>query len=243
MGEQHLRCGPADIADVVMLVGDPNRAERVAALFGESRLVNSNRGLLVYTGFYADTRLTVATTAMGGPSAAIVLEELCNLGASIFIRVGSAGGLASQLVAGDIVVATAAVRDEGTSMRYLKPTFPAIGDFDLTGIVVRLAKESRPETLPGIVLTHDAFYRGLSKEALIELREAGVVAREMETACVFVVAAVRRVRAAALLAIGGNLLNPEERSAKNFAEAEQTAIRIGLDALVEASRAGLAKAR
>jgi len=243
MGERHLKCSPEDIADAVMLVGDPNRAERVSAMLEEPRLVNSARGLLVYTGKYRNTRVTVATTSMGAPSAAIVMEELCNLGASIFIRVGSAGGLATELTSGDIVVATGAVRDDGTSLAYLKPTFPAISDRLLLDIIIRSAGEIHPGALSGIVISHDAFYRGLPEDELMKLRDCGAVAREMEAGCIFIVAQVRRVRAAALFAIGGNILRPDERSEKAFMKAESEAIRIGLDSLAEAIEAGLAKTR
>lgn len=243
MSERHLKCSPEDIADAVMLVGDPNRAERVSTMLKEPRLVNSTRGLLVYTGEYKNTRVTVATTSMGAPSAAIVMEELCNLGASIFIRVGSAGGLAPRLASGDIVIATAAIREDGTSACYLRPTFPAISDFDLLNIVLESAKYIHPASLPGIVISHDAFYRGLPDDELMKLTDAGAVAREMETGCIFIVAQVRRVRAAALFAIGGNIMRPAERSEEAFYKAEMEAIQIGLDSLIKAANAGLATAR
>jgi len=241
MSERHLKCSPEDIASAVLLVGDPNRATRISALLKNSRLVNSFRGLLVYTGEYEGIQITVATTSMGAPSAAIVMEELCNLGASIFIRVGSAGALAPQLASGDIVIATAAIREDGTSISYLKPTFPAISDIDLLEIVLRTAKRIYPASLPGIVNSHDSFYRNLPENEIKALRDAGVVAQEMETGCIFIVAQVRRVRAAAVLAIGGNLLLPDERSAEAFDEAEKVASRIGLDSLVAAVKAGLAR--
>jgi len=242
MGERHLKCSPEDIAPAVLLVGDPNRAERVSAMLKNPRLVNSSRGLLVYTGEYDGTEVTVATTSMGAPSAAIVMEELCNLGASIFIRAGSAGGLAPQLAAGDIAIATAAIREDGTSACYLRPTFPAISDFDLLGIVLQSAKRIHPASLPGIVNSHDSFYRNFPDDEMIRLRDAGVVAQEMETGCIFIVAQVRRVRAAALFAIGGNLLLPDKRSETAFEEAEIKIIKIGLDSLVAAVKAGLVKA-
>jgi DeoD family purine-nucleoside phosphorylase len=239
MSEFHLKCSSADIAKGVILVGDPRRAERASTLLAEPRLVNSSRGLLVYTGNYKGTDVTVATTGMGAPAAAIMLEELCNLGASVFIRVGSAGGLAPQLRSGDLVVATAAVREDGTSLSYLRPTFPAVSDVDLLNIVARCANDVHPGAFSGIVLSHDAFYRRLPDEELEKLRMAGVVAQEMEAGCIFIVAKCRRVRAAALFAIGGNLRRPEERSVEAFEKAEGEALEIGLNALVEASTRGL----
>jgi DeoD family purine-nucleoside phosphorylase len=240
MSEFHLKCSSADIAKGVILVGDPRRAELASTLLSEPRLVNSSRGLLIYTGKYKATDVTVATTGMGAPAAAIVLEELCNLGASVFIRVGSAGGVASQLRSGDLVVATAAVREDGTSLSYLRPTFPAVSDIDLLNIVAQSAKDIHPGVLSGIVISHDAFYRKLPDDELEKLRLAGVLAQEMEAGCVFIVAEFRRVRAAALFAIGGNFRRPEERSREAFEKAEKEALEIGLNSLVEASRRGLA---
>jgi DeoD family purine-nucleoside phosphorylase len=239
MSEFHLKCSSADIAKGVILVGDPRRAELASTLLSEPRLVNSSRGLLIYTGKYKATDVTVATTGMGAPAAAIVLEELCNLGASVFIRVGSAGGVASQLRSGDLVVATAAVREDGTSLSYLRPTFPAVSDIDLLNIVAQSAKDIHPGALSGTVISHDAFYKRLPNEEMEKLRKAGVLAQEMEAGCVFIVAQVRRVRAAALFAIGGNIKYPEERSKEAFEKAEKEAIGIGLNSLVEASRCGL----
>ena len=240
MSEFHLKCSSADIAKGVILVGDPRRAELASTLLDEPRLVNSSRGLLIYTGKYNGTEVTVATTGMGAPSAAIVLEELCNLGASAFIRVGSAGGVEPRLNSGDLVVATAAVREDGTSLSYLRPTFPAVSDVELLNIVVQSAKNIHPGVLSGIVLSHDAFYRKLPDDELEKLCMAGVLAQEMETSCIFIIAKFRRVRAAALFAIGGNLRRPEERSMEAFQKAEKEALEIGLHSLVEVSRCGLA---
>ena len=239
MSERHLRCSSDDIAGTVILVGDPGRAEQISTMLRKPSLVNANRGLLTFTGDYKDTKITVASTSMGAPSAAIVVEELCNLGASVFIRVGSAGGIAPDIGSGDIVIATAAVREEGTSSAYIKLSFPAVSDYALTNIVMRRAYRVNPAALSGIVLTHDAFYRGQSEEDLKKYCEAGVLVREMETSCVFIVSKIRKARAAALFAIGGNILRPKERSSKDFLKAEADAIQIALDSLVEATEEGL----
>jgi DeoD family purine-nucleoside phosphorylase len=239
MSEFHLKCSSADIAKGVILVGDPHRAELASTLLSEPRLVNSSRGLLIYTGAYRGTEVTVASTGMGAPAAAIVLEELCNLGASVFIRVGSAGGLDPRLHSGDLVVATAAVREDGTSVSYLRPTFPAVSDIDLLNIVAQSANDIHPGALLGIVISHDAFYRRLPDDELEKLCMAGVLAQEMESSGIFIVAKIRSVRAAALFAIGGNLRRPQERSKEAFEKTEKEALEIGLNSLLEASRRGL----
>jgi len=134
MAQFHLKFEAEDLAPHVMLVGNPQRAEQVSKLLQGARLVNDYRYLLVFTGTYEGERLSVATTGMGAPSTAIVVEELCNLGARVLLRVGSAGGIASDVDAGDLVVATGSIRDDGTSPQYLPLSFPAVPDADLLAL-------------------------------------------------------------------------------------------------------------
>lgn len=234
MSQRHLDCDAKDVTPLAMLVGDPGRAERAASLLSDAREINSNRGLLAFSGAFKGVRMTVATTMMGAPSAAIVMEELGNLGARVFLRLGSAGGFAHYLGPGDLVLAQAAIRDEGTSRSYLGPNFPAVADFELLSLIRETAAAHAPITM-GIVRTHDAYYRDSDAGLLTSLADLGVVAQEMETSCVYAVAQVRRARAAALLVVGGNLLKGNDRSKEGFARGEDLALRIGLEALAAAA--------
>jgi DeoD family purine-nucleoside phosphorylase len=237
----HMRFEAEDLAQHVMLVGNPQRAEQVSKLLNGTRLVNDYRYLLVFTGVYEGQRLSVATTGMGAPSTAIVVEELCNLGARVLLRVGSAGGVSTDVDAGDIVVATGSIRDDGTSPQYLPLAFPAVPDADLLRLTIDAAREIVPTTKYGVVISSDAFYRNYDDQKMSLMIQSGVKAIEMESGCVFIVGQYRGVRASALFAIDGsvtkNAIKPQGAEGL-FKTAEEQSIRIGLSALVRAARAG-----
>jgi DeoD family purine-nucleoside phosphorylase len=242
MAQFHLRFEAKDLAQYVMLVGNPQRAEQVSRLLQDARLVNDYRYLLVFTGMYEGVRLSVATTGMGAPSTAIVLEELCNLGARVLLRVGSAGGIAPDVDAGDLVVATGSVRDDGTSPQYLPLSFPAVPDSELYQLTMEAAHEVAPAAKHGVVISGDAFYRNYDKEKMSLMMQSGVKAIEMESGCVFIVGQFRGVRTAALFAIDGSVTKDAIKPAgaeSLFKAAEEQSIRIGLSTLVKAAKAGL----
>jgi DeoD family purine-nucleoside phosphorylase len=241
MAQFHMRFEAQDLAQHVMLVGNPQRAEQVAKLLTGARLVNDYRYLLVFTGTYEGQRLSVATTGMGAPSTAIVVEELCNLGARVLLRVGSAGGVAADVDAGDIVVATGSIREDGTSPQYLPLAFPAVADQDLLRLTIDAAREVVPTAKYGVVISGDAFYRGYDEQKMNLMMQSGVKAIEMESGCVFIVGQCRGVRTAALFAIDGsvtkNAIKPKGAESL-FKAAEEHSIQIGLTTLVRAARAG-----
>ena len=242
MAEFHLKCEKGDISEYVMLVGNPQRAKKVSELLKDAKLVNENRDLFVYTGFYKGERLTVATTGMGAPSTAIVLEELVNLGGKVFIRVGSAGGIDPKLNVGDVVIATGSVRDDGTTKMYLKETFPAVADFDVLRTMIETAKEIKKDTAYGVVISEDAFYIPYSKEEMNLFVKSNVKAIEMESGCVFIVAQYRAVKAGAVFALDGNVtLNKikVEGTENIYKKGEEAAIKIGLESLLKLSKAGI----
>jgi DeoD family purine-nucleoside phosphorylase len=242
MAQFHMRFEAEDLARHVMLVGNPQRAEQVSKLLEGARLVNEYRYLLVFTGTYEGERLSVATTGMGAPSTAIVVEELCNLGARVLLRVGSAGGVASDVDAGDIVVATGSIRDDGTSPQYLPLSFPAVPDADLLRVTMEAARDIVPTMKYGVVISGDAFYRNYDKDKMGLMMQSGVKAIEMESGCLFIVGQFRGVRTSALFAVDGSVTKDaiKQTSAESlFRTAEEQCIRIGLSALVKASRAGL----
>lgn len=241
MTQFHMRFEPADLAQHVMLVGNPQRAEQVSKLLSGARLVNDYRYLLVFTGTYEGQRMSVATTGMGAPSTAIVVEELCNLGARVLVRVGSAGGVSADVDAGDIVVATGSVRDDGTSPQYLPLAFPAVPDADLLRLTIDAARETAPTVKYGVVISGDAFYRNYDDQKMSLMSQSSVKAIEMESGCVFIVGQYRGVRTSALFAIDGsvtkNTIKP--KGAEDlFKAAEEKSIHIGLSTLVKAARAG-----
>jgi len=209
--QYHLACGPGDVGAFVMLPGDPGRCERIAAHLGGAHHVAANREYTTWTGSLEGVPVSVTSTGIGGPSAAIAVEELCNLGAHTLLRVGSCGAMQPGMRLGDVVVVQAAVRDEGTSAQYVPLGWPAVAHI-ATVVALRAAASARGvRHHVGTVQSKDSFYGEMEPQRMpvaAELRarweawiRAGVLASEMECAAVFAAAAVRGARAGAALAV------------------------------------------
>jgi DeoD family purine-nucleoside phosphorylase len=198
----HLRASPGDYAEAVLLPGDPLRARRVAERYlADPREVNGERGLLGYTGSFDGRPVSVQATGMGGPSAGIVVEELIQLGARRLIRIGTCGGLRSELELGDMVIAISAVPADSTARHYAggEPHAPT-ADFGVTHDLVHHAKPMGLRPHVGPVASSDTFYDpdgGRHRR----WAQRGVLAVEMEAATLFTIAAIRGVRAACVLVV------------------------------------------
>lgn len=203
--QPHIMCGIGDVAKYVLLPGDPGRVEKIASFFDEAERVSEYRGFVTYTGEAGGVGISACSTGIGCPSAAIVVEELMRIGAETFIRVGTTGSLQPHLDSGDIVVATAAVRADGTSRTYVPVEYPAVSSFDVTSALLKAAEELKMEVHPGIVLSSDAFYGG-NEEALRKFGEAGVLSIEMEASTIFTLASLRGKRAGAIMVVDGNIV-------------------------------------
>ena len=206
----HLRAEPGDYAPAVLLPGDPLRAERIAREFmDDARQVNGERGLLGFTGTHQGRPVSVQATGMGCPSAAIVIEELIQLGAKRLIRVGTCGGLSSALQMGDVVVGISAVPADRTAFNYTggEPHTPT-ADFGLTHGIVHAAKgmDIRPHVGP--IVSSDTFYDP-DPERHRRWAARGVLAVEMEAAVLFTISALRGVAAACVLVVS-DLVGGEE---------------------------------
>jgi DeoD family purine-nucleoside phosphorylase len=199
----HLRAQPGEYAEACLLPGDPNRARLIAERFLEdAREVNAERGLLGYTGTFEAKPVSVQATGMGGPTSAIVVEELVQLGVQRFVRVGTCGALQPHLRHGDLVLALSAVPDDGTSRRYAgdEPIAPT-ADWDLLHGVVHAAK-SIGERIShvGPIVSTDVFYDP-DEGRFARWSARGLLAVEMEAATLFTVAALRGAQAACLLVV------------------------------------------
>jgi len=203
--QPHIMCGVGDVAEYVLLPGDPGRVGRIASFFDRAEKVADYRGYLTYTGEAGGVGISACSTGIGCPSAAIAVEELMRIGAETFIRVGTTGALQPHLDSGDIVVATAAVRDEGTSRTYVPVEYPAVASFDVAIALLDAAEERGREVHPGIVMSSDAFYGG-NEEALRRFGAAGVLSIEMEASVIFTLASLRGKRAGGIMAVDGNLV-------------------------------------
>ncbi len=213
MGDRqyHLQVEAGEIGEYVLLPGDPGRCAGIAERLDGARQVAANREYTSYTGSLDGVPVSVTSTGIGGPSAAIAVEELVRAGARTLVRIGSCGALDPGLGFGDLVVVQAAARGEGTSDHYAPPGFPAVADIDVVQALRAEARAAGHRFRVGVVLTNDAFYAELAPETfpmegLIRARwdawaRAGCLAAEMEAATVLTVAAVRRVRAGAVLAV------------------------------------------
>ncbi|MDX1599892.1 MAG: nucleoside phosphorylase [Anaerolineales bacterium] len=212
--QHHLRCGPGDVAPYVLLPGDPARAEVIASHFDEARQVAENREYLTFTGTSGGVPVSVTSTGIGCPSMAIAVEELARIGVQALIRVGTGGAMQSHLMPGDLVVATSAVRDEGTSAAYLPRPFPAVADFDLTWALSEAAEASNRNWHRGVIHSKDSFYGQKEPERMPVAEElqakwrawvrGGALLSEMETATLFIVGAVLGVAAGSICTVASN---------------------------------------
>jgi uridine phosphorylase len=202
--QPHIMCGLGDVAKYVLVPGDPRRVDVIASFLDESCKVADYRGFVTCTGRKDGVGISVCSTGIGCPSAAIAVEELARIGAEVFIRVGTTGALQEDVHMGDIVVASAAVRADGTSRVYVPLEFPAVADFDVSAALLQAAKKCKRKTHFGVVLSTDVFYG--NHEDLKRWSKFGVLAVEMESSLIFTIAALKKLKAGSILAVDGNPL-------------------------------------
>jgi DeoD family purine-nucleoside phosphorylase len=206
----HLRAEPDDYAGAVLLPGDPLRAKRVAEEFlDDARQVNAERGLLGFTGTHLGRPVSVQATGMGCPSAAIVIEELIQLGARRLIRIGTCGALQPSLALGDVIVAISAVPGDATARTYTggEPHAPT-ADFGLTHGAIHAAKQFDLKPHVGAVASSDTFYDP-DPGRHSRWAQRGVLAVEMEAAVLFTIAGLRGVQAACILTVSDLVFGDE----------------------------------
>ena len=212
--QYHINMKEGDVGRYVLLPGDPKRCSKIAKYFDAPVLVADNREYVTYTGYLDGVKASVASTGIGGPSAAIAMEELANIGADTFIRVGTCGGMNVDVMGGDLVIATGAIRMEGTSREYAPIEFPAVADFGIANALVKAAENLNKKYHEGVVHCKDSFYGQHAPESkpvgyeLINKWDAwlkmGTLASEMESAALFTVAAYRKVRAGSVFLVVAN---------------------------------------
>jgi uridine phosphorylase len=205
-------------AHTCIITGDPDRVPALAHALGVTGPTWRRRGYVCVEAQYADEPVLVASTGIGGPTTAIVVEELWRLGVRQVIRVGTCGSMQPRVRPGEIVISCGAVRDEGTSVQYLPLSVPAVPDPVLLAEIVAAARRSGGRFHIGLTHCKDAYYAerpdGLPLAAQwtatwAMLRSVGVLATEMETAALFAVATVRGLQAAALLVAVDDTLSPD----------------------------------
>jgi uridine phosphorylase len=209
--QYHIRCKPGDVGEAVLLPGDPGRCESIARLFQQPRLIARNREFTTYTGEVDGRPISVCSTGIGSPSTAIAVEELAAVGARTFIRVGTTGSIQKGVGFGDLVVATAAVRDEGTTPPYVSVAYPAVADHELVQRMLQAARDRNLRVHAGIVRSHDALYPDLHaaemprreelEQALRVWQRARVLCNDMESSTIFTLCTLRGLRGGAILTV------------------------------------------
>ena len=222
-GEQyHIGLKEGDVGKYVILPGDPKRCKKIAEYFDDAKLIADRREFTTYTGYLNGEKVSVTSTGIGGSSASIAMEELVNIGATTFIRVGTCGGMDINVKGGDIVIATGAIRMEGTSKEYAPIEFPAVANLDITNALVSAAKNLNFTYHTGVVQCKDSFYGQHAPDRmpvsyeLINKWEAwkklGCLASEMESAALFIVASTLKVKAGSVFLTVAN----QEREKQNL---------------------------
>lgn len=220
--QYHIQVAKGEVGRYVLMPGDPKRCAKIAEYFDNPQLIADSREYVTYTGYLDGEKVSVTSTGIGGPSASIAMEELVNVGADTFIRVGTSGGMQLDVKSGDIVIATGAIRMEGTSKEYAPIEYPAVADIEVTNALIQSAKALNQDYHVGVVQCKDAFYGQHSPETkpvgyeLMNKWDAwvrcGCLASEMESAALYIVGSCLRVRVGAVLLVMAN----QERAKKNL---------------------------
>lgn len=220
--QYHIQVAPGEVGRYVILPGDPKRCALIAKYFDNPVQIADNREYVTITGTLDGKKVSVTSTGIGGPSAAIAIEELVRCGADTFIRVGTCGGMQEDVLSGDIVIASGAIRMDGTGREYAPIEYPAVSDFEVTSALGQAAEELNMRFHIGVTQSKDSFYGQHSPETMpvsYELENKwkawlrmGCLASEMESATLFIVGSFHRVRVGSVCMVMAN----QERARKNL---------------------------
>ena len=209
MLQPHLRINNGDISRNCIIAGEPERVLRIASMLKDSKKVSDNRGYVVYNGSYEGIPLTIACTGIGGPSAAIALEELINAGAKTIIRVGSGALLRKEMNTGDAVISTGVCKEEKGTLAYAPEGFAAVPDYEVLNALIESAKESGRKFFYGVTMCTDGFYAPSHRGKMLEWAKMGVIGSDMESSMLFTIASLRGVRAGFIYYGGLNILKKQ----------------------------------
>ena len=239
--QYHIGLKEGDIGEYVILPGDPKRCAKIAEYFDDAKLIADRREFTTYTGFLNGVKVSVTSTGIGGPSAAIALEELVKVGGKYFIRVGTCGGMDLDVKSGDLVIATGAIRMEGTTTEYAPIQFPDVANYD---IVTALIKASQNLNMPyhvGVVECKDSFYGQHSPDLMpvsYELNnkwnawlKLGCLASEMESAALFVVGSYLKVKIGSIFLVVANQEREKQGLENPVVHDTDSAIRTAVEAI------------
>lgn len=239
--QYHIQVGKGEVGRYVILPGDPKRCASIAKYLDDAQLIADSREFVTYTGFLDGVKVSVTSTGIGGPSASIALEELVQAGADTFIRVGTCGGIQLDVESGDVVIASGAIRMEGTSREYAPIEFPAVADIRVTNALMQAAGEIAAKYHVGVVQSKDSFYGQHSPEikpVSYELqnkweawKRMGCLASEMESAALFIVSSYLHVRTGACFLVMANQEREKAGLANPVTHDTDMAIRTAIGAV------------
>ena len=244
----HVDVGSDDVADAVLLPGNPDRVDKITALWDEHEEIAAHREYRTATGSYDGTDISVTSTGIGSPSAAIAVEELARVGVETFIRVGSCGAIQPGMDVGDLVITTGAVRQEGTSDEYVRQDYPAAADGEVVSALVAAAERLGHDYHTGVTMSADSFYAGQgrpgfegfeaagSDELVRELQEVNVKNIEMEASAILTVASVYGLRAGAVCSVYANRVTGEFRTEGESRAAETASLAVRLLAQMDEAK-------
>lgn len=214
--QYHLEVKEGDVAQTVIMPGDPQRVEKISSKWDTHRETAVHRQFVTHTGTYKGAPVSACSTGIGGPGAAIVIEELANVGARNFIRVGSTATLKEDIQIGDLIISTGAVRLDGTSKQYVRPEYPALASYEVVLALIEAADSLGLDYHLGISASTDSFYLGqsrpgfggytqsFSEELIRDMQKANVVNFEMEAATLFTLGSIYGFRTGAVCAVYAN---------------------------------------
>ncbi|MCI6409527.1 MAG: uridine phosphorylase [Lachnospiraceae bacterium] len=240
--QYHTGVGPEDIGKYVIMPGDPKRCAKIAEFFDDAKLVADSREYVTYTGTLDGVKVSVTSTGIGGPSAAIAIDELAKCGAHTFVRIGTCGGMQEDVMGGDVVIATGAVRMEGTSREFAPIEYPAVANLDITNALVAAAKSLNIRHHVGVVQCKDSFFGQHEPEVMpvsYELENKwqawlrmGCLASEMESAALFIAGQFLRVRVGSCFLVVAN----QERAKMGLTNTQVHDTELAIKTAVEAVR-------
>ncbi|MCX7884934.1 MAG: nucleoside phosphorylase [Caloramator sp.] len=226
--EPHIKCSKDLDVKYTIVPGDPMRVDRVAEYLENPQLVAFNREYKSIIGYYKGIKILAISSGIGGPSTAIALEELKNIGIEAAIRIGSCGALLKHIKLGDLIISQAAVRDDGTSKTYIKENYPAVADIDLLNTSIECAKSLKYNHHVGIVRSHDSFYIDDEDEISRFWGSKNIFGADMETSSLYVIGRLRGIKTL-------SILNVVVESEENTKEGIGSYVN-GLDAAVEGEK-------
>ncbi|PKR86326.1 nucleoside phosphorylase [Heyndrickxia camelliae] len=237
--QPHIQLSSEVDVDYALLPGDPKRVDRVKNFLNDVQEITYNREYKSVIGYYKGIKVLILSTGIGSPSMGIAIEELKRVGVKCLIRIGSSGSLQPEVKLGDLIIATGAVRNEGTSDSYIEKGYPAFADIELVHHIKHAAEREKHPHHMGVIRSHDSFYTDKEEEIYEYWSKRGVIGSDMETSSLFVIGRLRGMQTASILNVVVPCAGGLEAGINQFVdgdsitfEGEKKQIIVALEAIV-----------